>query len=75
MKDDRILHSHSYVPGPDGKRGFDGTCFPKDLNSLNFQMKKVGMNSYISDAIIKRNINIDRKEKNWESDIGLAVIN
>ena len=75
MNDERILHSHSYVPGPDGKRGFGGTCFPKDSNSLNFQMKKVMMNPYISDAIIKRNINIDRKEKDWESDIGRAVIN
>ena len=26
--DDRILHSHTKVPGHDGKRGFGGTCFP-----------------------------------------------
>ena len=32
--DDRILHSHTTVPGPDGKRGFGGTCFPKDTSSL-----------------------------------------
>ena len=25
-----LLLSHTMVPGPDGKRGFGGTCFPKD---------------------------------------------
>lgn len=28
--DDRIGLSHTMVPGPDGKRGFGGACFPKD---------------------------------------------
>ena len=32
--DDRILHSHTKVPGHDGSRGFGGTCFPKDTSSL-----------------------------------------
>ena len=31
----RIGVSHTRVPGPDGKRGFGGACFPKDLSAWN----------------------------------------
>ncbi len=31
LSDGRIAHSHTKVPGPDGKRGFGGACLPKDL--------------------------------------------
>ncbi len=34
LSDGRIAHSHTQVPGPDGKFGFGGTCLPKDLASL-----------------------------------------
>lgn len=30
MNDGRIGRSHFQVPGPDGKRGWGGACFPKD---------------------------------------------
>ncbi len=33
-KDSRIGHSHTRVPGYDGKRGFGGACFPKDLKAF-----------------------------------------
>ena len=71
--DDRILHSHTRVPGPDGRKGFGGTCFPKDINNLSFEMKKLGMESIIIDNVIKRNLK-DRPEKDWEGDVGRAVI-
>lgn len=32
--DARIGNSHYAVPGPDGKRGWGGRCFPKDLSAL-----------------------------------------
>ena len=32
--DERLGKSHWDVPGPDGKLGFGGSCFPKDLNAL-----------------------------------------
>ena len=32
--DERLGKSHWAVPGPDGKRGFGGSCFPKDLNAI-----------------------------------------
>ena len=73
-EDDRILHSHTKVPGPDGKYGFGGTCFPKDTNSLKYEMEKVNMNPYILNAIKERNEMVDRVEKDWNSDEGRAVI-
>ena len=33
-KDTRIGITHMNVPGYNQKRGFGGTCFPKDFNSL-----------------------------------------
>jgi len=32
--DERLGESHWAVPGPDGKNGFGGSCFPKDLNGI-----------------------------------------
>ena len=38
--DGRVGDSHLHVPGPDGKLGYGGTCFPKDVNqSLTLQKK------------------------------------
>ena len=35
--DDRVGSSHTVVPGPDGRRGYGGACFPKDTSAfLNF---------------------------------------
>lgn len=32
--DKRLGHTHWKVPGPDGKMGFGGSCFPKDTSAL-----------------------------------------
>ena len=32
--DPRIGHSHTAVPGHDGKLGFGGACFPKDTAAI-----------------------------------------
>jgi hypothetical protein len=37
-------------------------------------MENVGMNPYIMNAIIERNENVDRPEKDWSTDKGRAVI-
>lgn len=38
--DRRIGASHLKVPGPDGKRGFGGACFPKDTTAIwNLSLK------------------------------------
>ena len=62
------------VPGPDGKKGFGGTCFPKDTNSLRHEIQKVGNISYVINGAIQRNEKLDRKEKDWNSNKGRAVI-
>lgn len=72
--DDRIIHSHTLVPGIDGKTGFGGTCFPKDTSSLKYEMEKIGMKPYILNSIIERNEKIDRPEKDWNNNIGRAVV-
>jgi len=72
--DDRILHSHTGVPGHDGRKGFGGTCFPKDTASLRYEMTKAGMKPFVLDAIIERNEKIDRPEKDWALDKGRATI-
>ena len=38
--DRRLGDSHWKVPGPDGKKGFGGSCFPKDINALIYFCKK-----------------------------------
>ena len=43
--DPRIGKSHTQVPGIDRDRGFGGTCFPKDLNSLIHQMDEIEVDS------------------------------
>lgn len=72
--DERIALSHTAVPGHDGKRGFGGTCFPKDTSSLRYEMRKSGMTPLIMDAIIERNETIDRAEKDWNDNTGRAVV-
>ena len=72
--DNRIGASHTKVPGHDGRRGFGGTCFPKDTNNLKCEMKKVGMKSYIIDNVVERNEKVDRPEQDWNSNKGRAVI-
>ena len=72
--DERINKSHMTVPGPDGKKGFGGTCFPKDINSFLYQMQEESLPATILDAVIFRNEKIDRPEKDWSSDKGRAVV-
>lgn len=57
-KDKRIGNSHTQVPGPDGRFGFGGNCFTKDMASLEYQMKNI--RSDIISAVNKRNNEVDR---------------
>jgi len=72
MSDSRIGNSHTNVPGPDGKLGYGGTCFPKDINALLSFSKshKIEMNT-ISGGW-KTNL-IVRPEKDWENLKGRAI--
>lgn len=72
--DPRIGSSHIDVPGHDGKFGFGGTCFPKDLSSLIYQFEMFEVPSPIIHAVQERNLKIDRIEQDWKEDTGRAVV-
>lgn len=65
ISDSRIGGSHTQVPGSDGKRGFGGTCLPKDLVGLIGAMDSVGASAVVLNAVLNRNNLIDRPEKDW----------
>lgn len=72
--DKRIGFSHTMVPGHDGLTGFGGTCFPKDLNSLIYQMDENEVPNHVLKAVKYRNENIDRKGDDWKEE-GRSFIN
>lgn len=55
LSDGRISHSHTSVPGPDGKFGFGGACLPKDLANLLTSMREVNVDCTVSQAVLDRN--------------------
>lgn len=57
----RIAPYHYLVPGPDGKRGFRGSCLPKDLEELVWCLDKNGLLADVANGAMLRN-NSDRKE-------------
>jgi nucleotide sugar dehydrogenase len=55
--DDRIGHTHMDVPGPDGKYGWGGACFPKDVSAIIKEASDIGIDFeliYRVDSINKR---------------------
>jgi UDPglucose 6-dehydrogenase len=66
--DPRIGASHTAVPGPDGHRGFGGTCLPKDTSALESFMKSHNVTCPVISGMVHRNRNIDRPEHDWEAD-------
>ena len=73
MLDSRLGNSHWMVPGPDGKKGYGGSCFPKDINALLHSFDLHNLESFILKASWERNILKDRPEKDWEKLEGRAV--
>lgn len=71
--DKRLGDSHWGVPGPDGKKGFGGSCFPKDINALIYFCKKNEIPTPVLKNVWKRNIEIDRTEQDWKNLLGRAV--
>ena len=70
--DQRIGDSHLHVPGPDGKFGFGGTCFPKDINALINFSKEKGIKMNTLEAAWKTNLEV-RPEEDWKDLKGRAV--
>jgi len=72
-EDPRLGKSHWMVPGHDESFGYGGSCFPKDVSALYAKMKELKLPSYIVKACLKRNIELDRPEKDWELLRGRAI--
>jgi len=72
LLDTRIGTSHLKVPGPDGKWGFGGSCFPKDINALINFAYGLGVKPIVLESVWKRNLTV-RPERDWERLKGRAV--
>ena len=72
VSDGRIGDSHLNVPGHDGKLGYGGTCFPKDVNALLSFSKKHDIQLNTINGGWKTNLKV-RHEKDWEEKEGRSV--
>jgi UDPglucose 6-dehydrogenase len=70
--DGRIGDSHLHVPGPDGKLGYGGTCFPKDVNALIHMGRELGTPMHTLEAGWKTNLEV-RPQEDWKQLKGRAV--
>tara|TARA_A100001388_G_C28683697_1_gene457647 strand:- start:50 stop:910 length:861 start_codon:yes stop_codon:yes gene_type:complete len=73
VRDGRVGHSHIQVPGPDGKMGFGGSCFPKDVQALINYCEKNGMAHDVLQGTWALNLKV-RSERDWEKLKGRAVV-
>ena len=70
--DERLGKSHWAVPGPDGKFGFGGSCFPKDINALIQLGLELDMTPEVLMAAWETNLDV-RPEQDWKKLRGRAV--
>ena len=73
IRDGRVGNSHLNVPGPDGKLGFGGSCFPKDIMALIAFAKQKGIEPHTLNGVWETNLNV-RPEKDWENLLGRAIV-
>jgi UDPglucose 6-dehydrogenase len=73
LEDKRMGQTHWKVPGPDGRYGFGGTCFPKDLAAIIRFANQYDIQSPLLKTVWNRNVLVDRPEKDWEQLKGRAV--
>ena len=71
--DERLGKSHWAVPGPDGKMGFGGSCFPKDINALIHLTGQLGLCPDVLLGVWEKNLEV-RPERDWEELKGRAVV-
>ncbi len=70
--DGRVGDSHLHVPGHDGKFGYGGTCFPKDVNAIISLAKKLNVELNTIEGGWKTNLKL-RPEKDWEKNVGRSI--
>ena len=73
VRDGRIGHTHLAVPGPDGKFGFGGSCFPKDVRAMVDFGKQLGLDMDTLVGVWNTNLEV-RPEKDWEQLKGRSVV-
>ena len=73
VRDGRIGHTHLSVPGPDGKYGFGGSCFPKDIQALIYFASQLGLDTPTLSGAWNTNLQV-RPERDWEKLEGRAVV-
>jgi UDPglucose 6-dehydrogenase len=71
--DERLGKSHWAVPGPDGKLGFGGSCFPKDLNAMIKLCDELDVPSEVLVGVWNTNLEV-RPEEDWRELKGRAVV-
>ena len=71
--DQRVGDSHLNVPGPDGKMGFGGSCFPKDINAFISYANELGVKVPTIKGAWETNLNV-RPERDWEKLEGRAIV-
>ena len=74
VRDGRVGHSHLAVPGPDGRFGFGGSCFPKDVQAMIDFGNQLGLNMNTLKGVWETNLEV-RPERDWEKLEGRAIIN
>ena len=57
-RDGRVGHSHLSVPGPDGKYGFGGSCFPKDIQAMISFAKTLGVEPTVLEGAWSKNLEV-----------------
>ena len=73
VRDGRIGHSHMNVPGHDGKYGFGGSCFPKDIQAMIAFAELHGINASTLKGAWQTNLQV-RPDQDWKQLKGRAVI-
>ena len=63
ISDGRIGNSHLDVPGHDGKRGFGGKCFPKDINAFIHFFESIEVKPSVMRAAWEKNLEV-REQSN-----------
>ena len=72
VADGRVGHSHLNVPGPDGKFGFGGSCFPEDIQAMIDFAEMFGLNPSVLKGAWEKNLEV-RPEQDWKNLKGRAV--
>jgi len=72
VRDGRIGHSHLKVPGHDGKHGFGGSCFPKDMQAIINFGDELGLDLSVLKGAWKTNLKVRPKE-DWKELKGRAI--